>query len=273
MPPTPSPDDEHLSNSSTTANRSPLKFFLLVFALSVPFWVLGAVTGLQLLPGLPVSSLMVFSPLLAASILVYRENKAEGVKALLRRSFDYPRLRAKTWYIPIIFLMPAIMVMTYGLMRLTDFPLPRPQFPVLTALALLLASFVAALGEELGWTGYIMDPLQDRWYAVQAGIILGLVWALWHIIPLMQAHRSLAWIACWSLGTVAARILYVWLYNNTGKSVFAAALFHATGNVSWLLFPNLGSHYDPCVTGLVILGAAAAVAIAWGPRTLARHRP
>jgi Universal stress protein family len=53
---------------------SPLKFFLLVFALSVPFWLIGAVTGLELLPGLPVSSLMACCPLLAALILVCREN-------------------------------------------------------------------------------------------------------------------------------------------------------------------------------------------------------
>jgi len=56
-----------------TERRSPLKFFLLVFALSIPFWLIGAVTPLQLLPGLPVSSLMAFCPLIAASILVYRE--------------------------------------------------------------------------------------------------------------------------------------------------------------------------------------------------------
>jgi hypothetical protein len=62
---------------------------LLVFALSVPFWLIGAASGIQILPGLPVSSLGAFCPLMAASILVYRENKTEGVKELLKR--------AKSW--------------------------------------------------------------------------------------------------------------------------------------------------------------------------------
>ena len=42
---------------SHCGNRSPLKFFLLVFALSLPFWLAGTLTGLQLLPGLPVAAL------------------------------------------------------------------------------------------------------------------------------------------------------------------------------------------------------------------------
>jgi len=79
-----------------TERRSPLKFFLLVFTLSIPLWLIGAVTRLQLLPGLRVSSLMAFCPLIAASILVYREGKTAGVTELFKRSFDYRRIRAKT---------------------------------------------------------------------------------------------------------------------------------------------------------------------------------
>ena len=93
-----------------TERRSPLKFILLVFVLSIPLWLTGALTPLQLLPGLPVSSLNVFCPLIAASILVYREDKTTGVTELLKRSFDYKRIKAKIWYIPTILLMPGIMV-------------------------------------------------------------------------------------------------------------------------------------------------------------------
>jgi hypothetical protein len=39
------------------------------------------------------------------------------------------------------------------------------------------------------------------------------VWAVWHVIPLLSALRSLAFIAWWSLGTVALRVVIVWLYN------------------------------------------------------------
>jgi len=48
-------------------NRSPLKFFLLILALSLPFWLLGAMIGILLLPDLPVSSLMFVCPAMAAA--------------------------------------------------------------------------------------------------------------------------------------------------------------------------------------------------------------
>ena len=63
-----------------------------------------------------------------------------------------------------------------------------------------------------------------------------------------------------------------WLYNNTGKSVFGAVLYHNISNVSWRLFPNYGSHWDPRITGLILAFAAAIATVLWGPRTLARYR-
>jgi len=161
--------------------------------------------------------------------------------------------------------MPGVMILSYTLMRLMGVSLPTPQIPVLVALAMFLAFFVGALAEELGWSGYVIDPMQDRWGALQAGILLGLVWAVWHIVALVQAHRTPAWIAWWCLNTVAIRVVMVWLYNNTGKSVFGAALFHTTINVTWQLFPVHGSYYDPRVTSLIMIFLAAVV-------TLARHR-
>jgi membrane protease YdiL (CAAX protease family) len=259
------------ANSIPLRDRSPLKFFLLVFTLSVPFWLLGATTELQLLPGLPVSSLMVLSPLLAASILVYREHKFEGLARLLTRAVDFRRVRAKIWFAPIILLMPGIMLLSYGLMRWIGLPLPVAQFPVLGALVMFLLFFIAAVSEELGWSGYALDPMQDRLGALWAGILLGVIWATWHVIPLLQVDRSAAWISWWCLGTVAQRVLMVWLYDNTGKSVFAATLFHDMSNISWQLFPNYGSHYDPRITSLVTFFVAVIVVFIWGPRTLTRH--
>ena len=253
-------------------NRSPLVFFLLVFALSVPFWLIGAVTEVRLLPGLPVSALMFVCPALAAAILVYGANGTAGVKTLLRRAFDYNRIGAKIWYAPILLLMPAAMVLTYGLMRLIGSSLPPPEFPVLALPAMLLAFFVAALGEELGWSGYATDPLQDRWGALRAAVLLGTVSAAWHAVPLAQADRSASWIAWWCLYTAAGRVLTLWVYNNAGKSVFAAALFHATSNASWQLFPNFGSHWDPSFVAPIIVFIAAVVTFLWGPKTLSWFR-
>lgn len=95
-----------------------------------------------------------------------------------------------------------------------------------------MAFLVAALGEELGWSGYALDPMQERWSAFHASLVLGVVWALWHVIAMVEAGQSPAWIAWGCLDMLATRVLMVWLYNNTGKSVFAVALYHAIANLS-----------------------------------------
>jgi membrane protease YdiL (CAAX protease family) len=258
-------------NIIASRSRSPLRFFLLVFALSLPFYLAGTLTSFQLLLGIPVSGFAFLCPVTAAAIFVYRENKSAGVKELLSRAFDFKRVKAKLWYVPIILLMPCIMIMSYGVICLMGVPLPTPPFSIGTTLALFIAFFIGALGEELGWSGYAIDPLQEHFGAFWGALLLGTVWAVWHYVPLLEVHRSLAFIAWWSLGTVAARVIIVWLYNNTGRSVFVAALFHTMMNLTWQLFPLNGSYYDPRVTGLITAIVAVVVVIVWGPRTLARY--
>ncbi|MBC7598587.1 MAG: CPBP family intramembrane metalloprotease, partial [Polaromonas sp.] len=63
--------------------RSPLTFFVLVFSLSVPFWWIGFVSDLQLMPGLSVSAFMAFCPMVAALLLVRHESSTTGVRDLL----------------------------------------------------------------------------------------------------------------------------------------------------------------------------------------------
>ena len=71
--------------TSTSLNRSPLTFFVLVFALALPFWLLGAlVTHVPLPINLPVSALQFVCPIIAAFILVSREEQPGGIKRLLK---------------------------------------------------------------------------------------------------------------------------------------------------------------------------------------------
>jgi uncharacterized protein len=242
----------------------------LTFALSIPFWIAGALTQLQLLPGIPISALGLLCVVGAASILVYRENGLTGVAELMKRSFDFKRVKAKIWYIPALLLMPGIMAVSFVVMRLLGAPLPAPQFSFATPFLLFAVFFISALGEELGWSGYAIDPLQDRFGAFAGALLLGAVWAVWHFIPLLSVQRSLAWIAWWALGTVALRVIITWLYNNTGRSVFIAALFHTMINLTWQLFPINGSYYDPRVTGSITAVVAVVIVIIWGPRTMVR---
>ena len=195
------------------------------------------------------------------------------MKELLKRAVDYGRIGRKTWYVPILCLWPTMRVLAYALMCLTGAPLPdEPSFSMLIVPLLFVVFLVSATVEQLGWQGYAIDRLQDRWNALEAGIIVGLVWAIWHVVPLAEAHRAPTWIAWQCLGMVPFRILIVWIYNNTGRSVFATIVFQATANVSQFSFPNHGSHYDPRVAGLILAFTAAMVVFLWGPQTLARYR-
>ena len=251
--------------------RRPLMtFFALVIGLSIPFWLLGAATDLQLMPGLSVSALMGFNPMVAALILIYRDKGAAGAWSLLSRSFDFRRIKSKRWLVPTLLLMPAVSLMVYGVMRWTNMPVPPAQFQLLPALLMFVAFFIGALGEELGWSGYALEPMQDRWGALGAGMLLGLVGIAWHLIPLISIGRSPSWIAWWCLYALTFRIFIVWIYNNSGKSVCAAALFHATLNLAYLLFPVDGSHFDMRIASLVMTCVAVIVIGVWGSKTLTR---
>jgi membrane protease YdiL (CAAX protease family) len=245
--------------------RSPLGFLVLVFALSVPIWLVEPRDW-------PVTA-SVGVPFVAAMILVYGEEGLAGVGRLLRRVFDHERIEPKTWYLPTIFLLPAIFLLTFGVTRLMGLPLPdNPYVPILQMPLLYVLFFVLGAGEEVGWTGYATDPMQERWGALTTGVILGSVGAAWHLVPLIQMGRTPTWIAWWALGSVALRILTVWLYNNTGRSLFAAIMSHAMFNLCFSLFPNYGSHWDPAVAGAIIVIAAALATFLWGPKTLSRFR-
>ncbi len=245
----------------------------------MPFWVVGALTEhwgalwAKLLPiNLPLSALMFVCPITAALMLVRQENKPAGVQAFLKRAFDYKRIQHKIWYAPIFLLMPAVMIVSYGIMRLFGLPLPAFQMPLGALPIFFLIFLIGGIGEEIGWSGYAIDPLQARWGALNASIMLGAVWASWHIVPFFQAHHTAQWVVWQCAGMLPMRVVIVWLYNNTGKSGLAAILFHAMINVSTFLYPNYGSSYDPFIAFIILAAVAATVTFLWGPATLARYR-
>ncbi|WP_410507450.1 CPBP family intramembrane glutamic endopeptidase [Methanosarcina hadiensis] len=259
-------------NTNELPKGSPLKFFLLIFALSIPFWLIGG-RPLPLPINLPVSAFMFVCPLIAASIPLYKERKPGGIKKLLKKTLDYRKIKRKVWYLPIFFLMPMIMLLSYWVMRFTGRPLSELHIPFLAIPLFFIMFFIPAVCEEAGWMGYASGPMMYRRSALKAGIIMGSVWGAWHFIGwYFQTHHTLTWTAGQFLSTVALRIIIFWIYNNTGRSVFAAVLFHDMMNVSEFLFPNYGSHYDPVVTGTITAIVAGIVTLLWGPETLARFR-
>ena len=249
------------------ANPQPYRFFALLFAISIPFWVLGALLGGQLLPGLPISALMAVGPTLAAGWLTYRAGGWASVAALLRRIGDYRRMRPWAWAVA-SGTMPFVMLASALLLEATGRPLPPMSADLATVAGLFVLFFLAAAAEEIGWTAYATPHLVRQRGLVVTGLIIGSVSVAWHITPLLQADRSWVWISWWALGTLARRWLIVWLYVRGGQSVLSATLFHAMNNLSWMLFPVLGSHYDPVSTA-IITALLAGLALAFTGNTRA----
>jgi uncharacterized protein len=250
------------------------QFFLLVFALSIPFWLLGfIIKGVtETMPmQLPISALMTFCPLIAAIILVYKKQKMQGVKNLLKQVFDFKKIRDTRWYVPIVFLMPILAFISYWYKNEVAIP-TQTHLSIVTIFFFCIAFFIAAIGEEMGWSGYIINPMQNEFGALKASIILGSIWAIWHIIPFNQAGQTPIWIFWQCIGTVFLRIIMVWLFNNTRKSVFGMVLFHTMLNLSPFLIPNNGAHYDPFIFSILLMGVTAIIVFFWDSKTLARYK-
>jgi len=249
--------------------RSVLAFIALVFLLSVPFWTLGAMTGLMLPLGLPVAALTFVCPGVAAVILARRREGPDGVRRLLRRVLDRGRAVPRRWYLVAVVAPPALVLLERALvLPAAGLAVPAWHAPLAAVPVLVVVFFVSAAFEEAGWTGYAADPAQERFGALGAALVLGVVWAVWHLVPLLQAGHPADWMVWWFVGTVAVRVPLMWVYNH-GSSVLATVLFHCMLNVSGY---NYGPTYSLATVAVTLVLLSAALAFLWGPRTLARFR-
>jgi len=265
-------------NTNLLKNRSLRTFVLLLFALSIPLWILGSIYDVQIFPGFNLYQLPLGMPAVAALILIVREDGKRGVIALLQRTYDVRNVKAKIWFLPILLIYPSIGLLDYLLQRMAGATMPGPHFslPILLGYSTV---FLMTFGEELGLTGYAIDPLQQRYSALMTGILLGLVWVGYHIPAfVISGYYSFWWIFWHALYTIAGRVLFVWVYNNAGKSLFAMALMHATFGLFWTLWPATGNLqkatpvYDPRIAALIAIAYGALVTLLWGAQTLARYR-
>lgn len=261
--------------TNVARKRSLPTFLLLLSALSVPPLILGSMYDVQLFPGFNLYQLPLALPSVTALILIYRESGKAGVVQLLKRTYDFRNIESKIWYVPMLLMIPSIGLIEYSIVRLSGTPTPPPQ--VSAATLGYISVFFMTYGEELGWTGYLIDPMQERWSALTSGILLGVVWAVIHFPIHFINGYSGEWIFWHGLYTVAVRVLMVWIYNNTGKSLFAMAFTHWTFGLFWNLWPTDNLHrvvpfYDPRIMAFIAILYGTAVTLLWGPRTLARYR-
>ena len=98
--------------------------------------------------------------------------------------------------------------------------------------------FILVIGEELGWRGYALPRLQARYSGLAASLILGVLWAAWHLpnqfIPGLEFYGY--GFPAFALYVVPMTVLFTWLATQTRGSLLLAWLFH--GAINTLIFVN-----------------------------------
>jgi membrane protease YdiL (CAAX protease family) len=163
----------------------------------------------QLFPGFKLFQLPLAMPAMAALILTFREQGRDGIAALLGRCLDFRKIRPKIWLLAIFLIYPSIGLLDVAIQRMLGIRLPSPHFSVIVLLGYSTVFFLT-FGEELGLTGYAIDPLQERYSSLVSGILLGLIWAGYHIPGfIISGYYTYAWVVWHALYAVAGRVLFV----------------------------------------------------------------
>lgn len=266
-------------DKSNSTKSKPLKFFLIVFALSIPLWMIDPIITVKRssLDFSIIDILTAFIPMTTASILIYQEKGFKVIYMLFKGIFDFARITKKIWYLAIFFLPLAIYLLIYWVILISGLPLAdNSNIPFKSIPFLLLLFFVGALCEETSYMGYAIEPMQARFGALSASILIGIPWAVWYYPSIIQQGHNFYWIAWATLGTVAVRVLIVWIFNNTQKSLFACILFHTMLNLGRPLFPKDETHNPlvdyPEIHYSVIAFVAVIIILLWDLKTLSKFR-
>lgn len=197
--------------------------FLLMFVCTWPidFWAAAASRGVA--PPIPaVLPLFVgYGFVVAALVMTWLLDGRAGVGALLRRFLVW-RV-GLVWY-AVVLLGPAVVVLTaIGVDVLLGGAVPDfgqtlgrqivgPSLALWLAVPLFLLFGVLTNGEEIGWRGYAQTRLQDRWSALAASLLVGAVWAFWHLPKFLTAGSAQDQpFALYLLGSIALAIIYTWV--------------------------------------------------------------
>jgi len=217
------------------------------------------------------------SPLLAGLVLLWINHGRAGFSDLGRRLLEPSRIGGR-WWVLIVLFYPLFNLVVAGVAFLTGVTAEPLAFISSDRLfdpgALVFLMAVALLFpaiEEIGLRGYWFDQLQARWSALVSSLILGTVWALWHV-PLVYMsgyyegttfQPELWW---WLPSIVLTAIIGTWIYNNTARSVLAVIAFHFLGNLTGETMGFAPELYPFVHIGTAIV--ALALVIWFGPGSL-----
>ena len=239
-------------------------FVTLTFLWAWAFWGYWVVFmppgGLVLSPGFLASAIIGgFAPSFAALAVLALTEGGAAARRLLARLRQWP---GTAWSLLALLLAPGLAAVGWvleGTMLTFIFPDVRSLLPVLLAWPLL-----AALGEELGWRGFLYPRLVDRAGPLGAAVAVGLLWGLWHL-PAdyvgLKATGGWFWLAFLINGPLVLTghaLVMAWLWSRTGGNLVAMVLYHIGITAAAMLAPSPGP--EPLAQ---IAGAAIAAGVVW----------
>ena len=227
--------------------RPLLKFFSLTYAATWICWMAAGAISRGNTPAAPALAaiagalflLGTFAPALVALALTERAEGRAATRALLRRVFEW-RVGAR-WYVFAVGYMPAIKLSVALVHRFASGGWPRfgQEAWYLMATAILFSTWVQA-GEEIGWRGYAIPRLSDRFGLAPASVILGIIWASWHL-PLflvLESDKFGQSFPLYLLQVTALSVAAAWLYWRTEGSLLLVMLLHAAVNNTKDIVPS-----------------------------------
>ncbi|MBU0512703.1 MAG: CPBP family intramembrane metalloprotease [Chloroflexi bacterium] len=170
----------------TNKLQSPWIYFLIAIGFSWLFWIPTAFVDGNILESPWVILLYIggIGPAVGGILLTYLNRDKESRKDYWRRVLDVKRIGGK-WYLVILLGYPLITVLLSiienGQVQITETFKELLTQPVGILSFAIFVFIFGPLPEELGWRGYALDGLQKRMNAVVASLLLGTVWAVWHL--------------------------------------------------------------------------------------------
>jgi membrane protease YdiL (CAAX protease family) len=264
MSKTPPSDTALAGTSAQRTDRTALVvFFVLAYGLSWAVWGSALARDAGLLhwsiPAQPFG-------FLAVSVAAVVATVAFGGRAALRSLGSRLVLWrvAPRWYLAAVALpvLPALAAL--GVHRALGGEHDIHAFvPLAATLPLLLSQLVThLLTEEAGWRGVALPHLRARFGPLVAGVVLGVLWAGWHVpMFFLTGTRQTYPVPGFLVMVVAISVVMTWVWDHTRGSVLIAALFHAAMNTGWAVLNVLWGDLQLfwlCVAFTAVLAAVVA---------------
>jgi membrane protease YdiL (CAAX protease family) len=121
----------------------------------------------------------------------------------------------------------------------TQFELPEINLIAIIPFFLFSIIFFAAIGEEIGWRGYALKKLQQKYNPFVSTLFIAIVWSIWHIgYFVLVENYSTQQIPSVVIWTIIATFFSTWFFNKTNGNILILILFHASVNFAIMFVPH-----------------------------------